>query len=367
MSDDVTVLLDRWTAPLTMMSQGSPIYSSVRPAVAALYPARDATYLTWFCYINYNEPFARGGEVCLFAIAGQGGGLSAGEIFNTKHVGCRPPSVAPGQGRWDSDQLFSFENGSFTGRAAGIIVKTIEPAITWPIGQLQQESGYIGTSFQPTLQVFGPEVHALHQGLGEDGQLWHVMGQVELGGWGNDKPVAGATLAYAPAAVVYRGRMHVFYRGPGDDSHTYRSVCEHKDFGGYEWTTVQSRLAGAFKNFGSVECIAVGDSIAIFVQSANHTITLIQYRDTGSGGGTFSPPQTLVDVHGRAIRSVNAPFPVKYDDDGQVEPKLCLYGLAPDSSMPGVDAGQLFVTSCPFLAARLISDKPPRCRENRQP
>jgi hypothetical protein len=323
-----------WSKPGGMAWNKENIIGTVRPAAVAT--TADHFHNIRLIYLNY-DPAKKGGD--LTEIAGLQGPdalkidyvASIGQGLDHWAVGNRCPDVAVS----GDIAMFTYEGADFNGKSRAV---TFNTKLTRYIqdGELYQTNGgYIGTSFQPAPVVFKGLWHLFRQGRGQDGRLWHTTNDApRFVNWSVDTPVAGISMSFAPSVVVYRDRIHVFYEGPGEDRQTYHSIYD-----GQKWAIVQQQVPGNFENWGSLESIVIDDSIYLFVQDFEESVTLLTYTEDVSGTGIYSKAQLVVTEGNIRLHSINAPFPFlrTFGNDNNAPRSLTLYGVAPSNSrMPDV-------------------------------
>ena len=74
-------------------------------------------------------------------------------------------------------------------------------------------------------------IFIVHQGEGNDSQLWHNAFNGE--NWAGDQQVPNNGISASPSAVLFNGQLYYFHQGPGQDGQLwYNTSADGQTFAG---------------------------------------------------------------------------------------------------------------------------------------
>jgi hypothetical protein len=136
--------------------------------------------------------------------------------------------------------LYVFYQGQLGSSNDGQLFYQAFDGNTWYGIQHVAPSGQpVGMSSAPSPVVWnGGLLQVLHQGFGEDGQLWTTWTKDGLNWASEQQPVPNVGMSFSPSAVVFNNKLYVFHGGYGDNGELWYTVAD-----GTSWSQDQQILA----------------------------------------------------------------------------------------------------------------------------
>jgi hypothetical protein len=306
-----------WTAPDEVMpvalscSPGAVVYDG---ELAVFMQGPDTSGELWFTVWN--------GNVISWMMLVDAD-LSAVMSYSPGPVVFTPPGAA-------EPQLYVFYNGPSTN---GQLHYSLFNGSGWSQGQIIPTGKSSSTgimSFVPSAVVFNGQLYVFYQGGSQDSQLWYNM-SADASNWGAQTELIPAgkssnndTMSASPSAVVYDGRLWVFYQaGKNSAELWYNASADGSDWGTqYQLNTSSSggSIGISYKTGQSPSAVVYDGQLYVFWSDDDCQLCYNLYN-----GSSWSGPYAVPITTSYYADMAQTPSAVVYTPPGATSPQLYVF------------------------------------------